>query len=93
MASMLMAIAVIAVAYWFFRSPLCCSLADVVRAQGVGDERAGNTHRLAEAVDRLTDEMSAVRADVDELAERLDFAERALTGLRRHEAIAAGRRA
>jgi hypothetical protein len=36
--------------------------------------------------------MSAVRADLDELAERVDFTERALTAIRRQEAIGLGGR-
>lgn len=48
--------------------------------------------RSKEAVGRLTEEMSAVRADLDELAERVDFTERALTAIRRQEVIGLGGR-
>ncbi len=77
------ALALIVIAYWFFRSPLCAACTDWVRRS----QRAGVDARLDEAVERLADEVAAVRDEVEELAERLDLAERVLAEARRREGL------
>jgi Tfp pilus assembly protein PilO len=88
MGSLFLAIALVAIAYWFFRSPMCCSVADSIRAHS---ENAAiepeNVRQLTEAMDRVAAEVGALRTELDELAERVDFTERALTAMRRHDAI------
>lgn len=87
MGLILLAVAVIAVVFCFFRSPLCGSLGDAMRVHdktGVDADLAG---RLEDFVEQLAHEVSALRAEVYELGERVDFTERALTAVRRREAI------
>ncbi len=81
---MFFAIAVIIVAFWFFRSPLSAAMADAIRRRAgvpVGDPQAEQT--LA----RVAEEMNELREHVTELAERVDFTERALAEVRRREAL------
>ncbi len=85
------AFALLVIAYWFFRSPLCGAFAVQVRRHG---SAAGVDppleERLDEALERLTElseEMGALRGDLVELAERVDFAERALNSVRQHERL------
>ena len=65
--------------YWFFRSPLPAAIADSMRqnAGAVGDRSA------AEAVARLHEEVSGLREEMMELAERMDFNDRVLADLGR----------
>ena len=69
----------------FFRSPIPAAIADTIRTKhggGVaGDPAAG--HQL----EALRGELQDVRADVTELAERLDFTERMLADVRRRDAL------
>lgn len=87
MGSMFLAIAVIAVAFWFFRSPLCCSIADSIRSQHGRAVDADLAGHLEESIDHLTDAVSALRAELYELGERVDFTERALTAVQRREVV------
>ncbi len=90
---MLTALVLLVIAYWFFRSPLCGAFAVQVRRHG---SAAGVDplleERLDEALERLTElseEMGALRGDVVELAERVDFSERALISVRQQERLPA----
>ncbi len=87
------AFVLLVIAYWFFRSPLCGAVAVQVRRHG---SAAGGDplleERLDEALGRLTElseEMGALRGDLVELAERVDFTERALISVRQHERLPA----
>jgi hypothetical protein len=78
------ALALILIFYWFFRSPLCSACTDWVR----GNTRSAATDRqLEEAVERLTDEVHALKEETVDLAERLDFSERMLAQLRQRDAL------
>lgn len=81
---MWLAIALIVVVYWFFRSPLRDAVADAIR-QGAGVP--ASNPQVEQTLARMTDEVNTLREDVTELAERLDFAERALAEVRRREAL------
>jgi hypothetical protein len=76
-------IVLIVVAVLFFRSPIARAIADNMRGQrgGAADPTLG---RQLEA---LREELHDVRADVTELAERLDFTERMLADVRRRDAL------
>ena len=79
-----LAVACVVVAYWFFRSPLSGAVADAIRhGAGVPLDHPRTNQELA----RVTEEMGSLRDDVSELAERLDFTERALAEVRRREAL------
>ncbi|HKW41698.1 MAG TPA: hypothetical protein VJN39_10670 [Gemmatimonadales bacterium] len=70
-------------------SPVGRAVADRIRGKAAvdaGDLRA----ELAEHRDALTQELEAVRQDVAELAERLDFAERLLAKNREGQRIGPG---
>ncbi|MBI4419758.1 MAG: hypothetical protein HY560_02960 [Gemmatimonadetes bacterium] len=43
--------------------------------------------QVEQTLARMTDELNTLREDVTELAERLDFAERALAEVRRREVL------
>jgi hypothetical protein len=77
---MFFAITLLIVAYWFFRSPLASAIAESIRRNSPGHDPA-----LEQAVARLTEDLGALREQVFELAERVDFTERALTDMRRRE--------
>ena len=78
------AIAIIAVAAWFFKSPLAQASADAIRhVNGVPVRNL----RTEEGLARVTEDLEALREQMNELAERVDFAERALADVRRREAI------
>ncbi len=77
------AVAVIVVAYWFFRSPMCGALSESIRRRH-GTVADGETvARMGEIAEQVVEEVSALREDVAELAERVEFTERALTAMRR----------
>ena len=85
--SVFWAFALMMVAYWFFRSPLCRASSDALRGRGQPGAQA--LEHLDETVGHLAEEVGALRAEVAELAERVDFTERALTAVRRN-AVGAG---
>ena len=49
--------------------------------------------RFEEFTERVTEELAALREDVNELQERMDFTERALTAARRSDALPGPREA
>jgi hypothetical protein len=73
-------VAVLVIARWYFRSPLCGAMAEGLRrwskSHGPQDEE------LVRSVHGLTEQVTALRDEVLELGERVDFAERALTVVR-----------
>jgi hypothetical protein len=75
-----------AIGIWILsRTPLGMAMVERVRsgsASGPGIER-----RLEELEARVASELEALREDVVELQERLDFAERALTAALRSDAL------
>jgi hypothetical protein len=73
------------------RSPLGMALADRIRFGPGG--RAGSDRRFEEFQAETSAELAALRAELTELAERLDFAERALLQLRRPDALPQGQAA
>ncbi len=79
-----LAIALVIVA----RSPLGLALADRIRhgASGAG----GSDARIDEFAAQVNENMTTLRAEVTELAERMDFAERALLQLRRPDTLPQG---
>lgn len=87
------AFVLLVIAYWFFRSPLCAAFAGQVRRHGSAPGVDPLLEeRLDEALERLTElseEMGALRGDVVELAERVDFSERALISVRQQERLPA----
>lgn len=90
MGGLFTAIALLIVAYWFFRSPVCGAMSDSIRSRGCGSlADPESVERLEESVERLTDDVRALRADMVELAERVDFSERMLIGLRERQALPA----
>jgi len=77
-------LALVIIAYWFFRSPLAQATAEAIRqANGVPRKDPG----LDQAMAHLTDELNTLREHVTELAERVDFTERALADVRRREQL------
>ncbi len=82
-----LAIAIVIVA----RSPLGIALAHRIR-YGVAAE-GGSGPRFEEFAGQVNEELTALRAEVTELAERMDFAERSLLQLRRSDALPQGSRA
>jgi hypothetical protein len=79
-----LAIAIVIVA----KSPLGMALAHRIR-YGVAVE-GGSAARFEEFAGQVNEELSALRAEMTELAERLDFAERSLLQLRRSDALPPG---
>ena len=78
MSELFTAVAMIVVFYWFFRSPLCRAITDSIRRRhSVESGEEELTERLEEIAGRFTEEVRELRVDVGELAERLDFTERA----------------
>jgi len=73
------------------KSPLGMALAHRIRF-GVAVE-GGSGAQFEEFAGQVTDEMAALRAEMTELAERMDFAERSLLQLRRADALPQGHRA
>ncbi len=76
-----LAIALVIVA----KSPLGSALSDRIRhgrtGEGIPDAR------LEELSTQVSEDVAALRAELTELAERMDFAERALLQLRRPDAL------
>lgn len=70
------------------KSPLGVALAHRIRF-GVAVE-GGSDGRLDEFAGQMNEEMTALRAEVTDLAERMDFAERSLLQLRRPDALPQG---
>ncbi|MEE8250294.1 MAG: hypothetical protein V3R24_01005 [Gemmatimonadales bacterium] len=84
---MFLAIALIACGWWFFQSPLPGAIAVSLK------EKHGHhaSAEITDAVDMLTDEVAALREEVTEIGERLEFTERVMARLRRDDALPAGR--
>ncbi len=82
-----LAIALIVCGRWFFQSPLPGAIADSLK------ERHGHhaSAEITDAVDMLTDQVAALREEVTEIGERLEFTERVMARLRRDDALPAGR--
>jgi hypothetical protein len=70
------------------RSPLGVALAHRIR-YGVAVE-GGAGARFEEFAGQVNEELAALRAEVTDLAERMDFAERSLLQLRRPDALPQG---
>jgi hypothetical protein len=80
----LLGLALVIIAYWFFQSPLAQATAEAIRhANGVPPKGPGSDQALAQ----VNDELNALREHVTELAERMDFTERALADVRRREQL------
>ncbi len=72
------------IAYWFFRSPLAQAAAEAIRhANGV----PGRDRETDQAMARVTEDVNALRDSLMELAERVDFTERALADVRRRDQL------
>lgn len=81
---MFFALAIVIVALLFFRSPLAPAAADAIRhVNGVPPRDSDN----AEALERMTEDLTQLREQFSELAERVDFTERALVEVRRRDAL------
>lgn len=81
---MFLALSIIIVAVLFFRSPLASATAEAIRhANGV----PVRDPRVEQGIARVTDELEQLREQITELAERVDFTERALTEFRRRDAL------
>jgi hypothetical protein len=81
---MFLAVALIVVAVLFFRSPLAPAAAEAIRhANGVPTR----DHRMDESIAGIAEELSQLREQFSELAERVDFTERALAEVRRRDAL------
>lgn len=97
MGGLFTALALVIVAYWFFRSPVCSAVSDSIRRHGgvgYGDGTGVDPEaleRLEESVERLVEEVARLRSDLVELAERVDFSERMLIELRERPALPASR--
>ena len=77
-------LALVIIAYWFFRSPLAQATAEAIRrANGLPAENQG----MDKALTRVTEELNTLSEHVTELAERVDFTERALADVRRREQL------
>jgi uncharacterized protein YlxW (UPF0749 family) len=75
-------LALVIIAYWFFRSPLAQATAEAIRqVNGVPPKSAVSDQALAQ----MTEELNSLREQVTELSERVDFTERALADVRRRE--------
>jgi NAD(P)-dependent dehydrogenase (short-subunit alcohol dehydrogenase family) len=79
-----LAIALVIVA----RSGLGRALADRIRYGTTG--AAGSDRRLEEYAAQVTEEFTALRGELTDLAERMDFAERTLLQLKRSDALPQG---
>lgn len=76
-----LAIALVIVA----RSPLGMALSHRIRHGATAP--GGSDGRLEELTAQVNDDIAALRAEVTDLAERMDFAERALLQMRRPDAL------
>lgn len=85
-------IAIVAICYWFFRSPLCDAVSDSIRTAARAGQPVGRADaEVAERLRALTEEVRALRGEVVDLEERLEFTERALVGMRQRDAVPGGR--
>jgi hypothetical protein len=76
-----LAIAIVMVA----KSPVGLALADRIREGRRG--AAGSDKRFDEFATQVSEDLTSLRDEVTDLAERMDFAERALLQLRRPDAL------
>ena len=78
MGTVILAVAMIVCARWFFRSELSHAMADSLREnrRRVGDDEL--VDRIDELSERMQYEIGSLRAEVTEISERVDFAERLL---------------
>lgn len=81
-----LAIALIVCGRWFFQSPIPGAIADSLKAS-YGHHASAE---ITDAVGMLTDQMAALREEVTEIGERLEFTERVMARLRRADALPAG---
>jgi NADP-dependent 3-hydroxy acid dehydrogenase YdfG len=73
------------------RSGLGRAMADRIRYGTAGPGgAAGSDRRLEEYAGQVTEELTALRAELTDLAERMDFAERTLLQLKRSDALPQG---
>lgn len=79
-------IALIVCGRWFFQSPIPGAIADSLKAS-YGHHASAE---ITDAVGMLTDQMAALREEVTEIGERLEFTERVMARLRRADALPAG---
>ncbi len=79
-------IALIVCGRWFFQSPIPGAIADSLKAS-YGHHASAE---ITDAVGMLTDQMAALREEVTEIGERLEFTERLMARLRRADALPAG---
>ena len=79
-----LAIAMIVIAVLFFRSPMSSAAAEAIRFHNGVPRR---DEQAEQALAQVTEEMTQLRELVSELAERVDFTERALTEFRRRDAL------
>lgn len=89
MNELLALVVILVIARWFFRSPLCGASADALRRRTGG--RESSDEELLQSVEQLTEQIGALRSDVLDLAERVDFTERALSEVRRTASALPGR--
>ncbi len=75
---LLLVIALIVCGRWFFQSPLPSAIADSLKDKHGHHASA----EITEAVDTLTDQVAALREEVTEIGERLEFTERVMARLR-----------
>ena len=80
-----LAIALIVVAVLFFKSPLAAAAAEAIRHHNGVPIRDSKTDD--EALAQVTEELALLRDQFAELAERMDFTERALAEVRRRDAL------
>ena len=83
-------IAVVLIFGGFFSFLLAISPVGRAVADRIRDGGAGGADQLAHRLDDLVEEIEAVRGEVTELAERLDFAERVLTRGREQSELRSG---
>ena len=79
------AIALIVVAVLFFKSPMAAAAAEAIRHHNgipVRDPKVDD-----DALAQVTEELALLRDKFSELAERVDFTERALAEVRRRDAL------
>ena len=81
-----LAIALIVMAVLFFRSPMASAAAEAIRHHN-GVPPARDAKADDEAIAQVTEELALLRDQFSELAERVDFTERALAEVRRRDAL------
>ena len=80
-----LAIALIVIAVLFFKSPMATAAAEAIRHHnGVPPARDG---KADDTIAQVTEELASLRDQFSELAERVDFTERALAEVRRRDAL------